>query len=91
MDRIERACKEAKKLGISYGKYKALIYEQQLKNGTTPKYGKQKKEPEEIVRRCVICGREIKRGTRRRKYCCFECSEVAAGHISKDSEAWKNR
>ena len=74
-DRIDRACREARKLGLSYGKYKAMLYERQQKQEaarTAPRI------PEEEYKAiCPICGTGIPYGSRRKKYCCEECAEEA--------------
>ena len=70
MSSLDYWIEEANRLGISYGKCKALAYE---KNGwkPVPKY-----EPErENVRRCEICGIELLPGTRSTiKTCSGPCS-----------------
>lgn len=74
------------KLGLSYGKYKALQLENRL-----PK-PKQKMEPEKEstelekdganIKRCAICGNPITSGFRR-KYCTDECAMQANREYAK--------
>ena len=65
MSNLDFHIAEAKRLGMSYGQYKAMLFE---KNGCKPV---QKKAPEpENIRHCVICGRELLPGTRRTTKTC---------------------
>lgn len=70
MSSLDQAVAEAKRLGMSYGQFKAMLFE---KNGYKPAL---KEEPErENVRRCEICGIELLPGTRSTiKTCSGPCS-----------------
>lgn len=77
---------QAKKLGLSYGKYKALQLEKRLpqsKQRTKPE--KQRTNPEKDltnIKRCYICGNPITSGFRR-KYCTDECAMKANREYTK--------
>lgn len=55
MSSLDLAVAEANRLGMSYGQYKAMLFE---KNGCKPELRPQKQEQENI-RRCEICGNEL--------------------------------
>ena len=71
MATLDQRIAEANRLGISYGKYMAMVFESNG-YGPTPK-----EEPErENVRHCEICGRELLPGTRSNtKACSRACSD----------------
>ena len=67
MDRLSPRALEASNLGMSYGKYIAML-EQQQKKEEQPK-------TDEGGRKCILCGRLLPSGKGRRRYCGAECAE----------------
>ncbi len=72
MSSLDQAVAEAKRLGMSYGQFKAMLFE---KNGHKPE-PKLQNQQQENIRRCEICGTELQPGARRTiKTCSGPCSE----------------
>ena len=76
MDQLSRDAKEARKRGLSYGKYKGLQYEQELKSKEAAAPKKPRK-PKPGERRCKTCGKEIPLTVSSSRYCSPECAEKA--------------
>ncbi len=75
MDQLSIDNMEARRLGLSYGKYIALYRPEKPRAERYPKrnYREQEKRPF-----CVICGAPIPAGSHRRKYCSPACADQAA-------------
>lgn len=80
IDRVARDAMAAKAAGLSYGQYKARIYERQQ--------AEKKAKPEVKVEKpivtgqrkrpyCAICGGLIPKESTRRKYCSQRCADIA--------------
>ena len=71
MDQLSKDAMEARKAGLTYGKYMATKYKPEEKPKPKPKKKK------EAGPKCAICGMLIPPNTHRRRYCSAVCADRA--------------
>ena len=81
MDQLSKDAADARKAGLTYGKYMATKTKQEEKPKPKPK-----KKPAEGPR-CVICGMLIPPKTHRHRYCSAVCADRA--QVLRDRERGK--
>ncbi len=84
MDQLTKDCIEARKAGLTYGKYMA---KKEIKPAAV-RFPKKAEKPKKPV--CVLCGNEIPAGSKRRKYCSAECADIVGDRQRRDAQA-RNR
>ena len=73
MDQLTKDCIEARKAGMTYGKWKAM----QPPRETDPKKEKQSNK------RCRVCGTMIPMTSKRMVYCSYECQRNYDYHANR--------
>lgn len=78
MDHLSKVAKEARAMGLSYGKYVALVREGLIQPKLEPKPEPDAKETAQLdyvrdIETCVICGKEFRPGRGRAMTCGPEC------------------
>ena len=76
MDQLTKDCIEARKAGLSYGKWKAMQPPREMKP-------KQKAE-KPSNKRCRVCGKEIPMTSKRMVYCSDECGKQYDYHYNRN-------
>ena len=72
MDQLTEDAVDARKKGMSYGKYMAMKQQEQDKERMPEK---EKTDKKTVL--CAICGAVIQNAVRNQKYCTGECADIA--------------
>ena len=76
MEQLTDDAVEARKRGMSYGKYMAMKHQEQAKERIPEKENTEKETAKRTVL-CAICGEVIHNAVRNQKYCTGECADIA--------------
>lgn len=82
MDQLTKDAIEARRLGLSYGKYKGLQYEAQQKAKAAAAAEKERK-PKPGQRWCKVCQKEIPLTVSSSRYCSPECAAKAQAEMQQ--------
>lgn len=85
MDNITYHVLEAKKLGMSYGKYMSIYGKtpQQIEQEKVEKEKKEKEERAENILECVICGKQFSVAINKgQKYCSDDCRRIGQSELA---------
>lgn len=84
MDNLAKNAMLAREANMTYGKWKALQYQQQQKQETQPE---PKRDIPEGWKRCEWCGKPFKPKTKRKQmYCEVSCQQQAQYYRNHDKE-----